>query len=121
MDVTKDPKGFFAALFDFSFSQFITTKLIKLLFILGLIFIAFGYLTMVIGGFAQGFATGLFLLLIGGPFVVLIQIIVLRVWLELVIVLFRIVEHTGILAGKATGGGPPPSTPPPPSEPPPGV
>ncbi len=88
-----DKKGFFGALLDFSFTEFITTKLIKLLYILALIGIALGALGIIIGGFSSGFAAGLLALLIGAPLFILFSTIMTRVWLEILVVLFRLYEN----------------------------
>ena len=88
-----DKKGFFGALFDFSFSEFITTKIIKFLYILSLIGIAIGALFMLVQGFRGGFASGLLALIIGVPLYLLIANIIKRVWLEILIVLFRLYDN----------------------------
>lgn len=89
--------GFFASLFDLSFHHFVTPKIIKVLFILALVGIGLGMLALIIVGFGRGFVTGilfLILALIGG----FIYILLARLWLEVVVVLFRIEEHTGAMA-----------------------
>ena len=89
-----DKKGFFGALLDFSFTEFITTKLIKLLYILALIGIALGALGIIIIGTTIGkFGGFLFTLLIGAPLFILFSTIMTRVWLEILVVLFRLYEN----------------------------
>lgn len=90
---------FFAALFDFSFSTFITTKIIKALYIVAIAFSLLGGLMMIIGGFSNGFLSGVVTLALA-PVVVLIYIVMARVWLELVIVLFNISEDIRSIADK---------------------
>jgi len=92
-----DPKGFFASLFDFSFSSFITTKIIKVLFILAIIGSAIGALFILFTGFSSGFF-GALVALVLAPLAFLIYTILARVWLEIVIVLFRIAENTQKIA-----------------------
>ncbi len=87
-------KGFFGALFDLSFSEFITTKLIKVLYILLLIVLVLGYVGLVISGFSNGAGTGLLMMFIVGPIGVLLYLILIRVYLELIMVIFRIEENT---------------------------
>jgi len=87
-------KGFFQALFDFSFSAFITPKLIKVLYILFMIMIGLGCLAFVIAAFAANAAAGILVLLIVAPIIFLFYVIMARVYLELVIALFRIAENT---------------------------
>jgi len=92
-EVKEGAKTFFGSLFDFSFSAFITTKLISFLFGAGIILGAvFGIIT-IIGAFTQGFTAGLISLLVT-PIAYFLGIIVLRIWLELVIILFKIEENT---------------------------
>jgi len=93
--------GFFASLFDFSFTEFITTKLIKFLYGLGMLLGALMALALIIGGFAQSAIVGI-LFLVLSPLVFLLYVIGARVWLELVIVVFRVAEHTAEIA-KNTG------------------
>ena len=87
-------KGFLGALFDLSFSEFITGKLIKFLYILLLIVLVLGYLGFVITGFSNGVGTGLLFLFIVGPIGVLLYLILIRVYLEIIMVIFRIEENT---------------------------
>ncbi len=98
MDPTNDPRSFFSALFDLSFSRFITPKIIRVLFLLGIVGIGVGYLGAVISAFSIHVATGLVVLFILGPLMAIVYVVFLRVWLELVIVAFRIMENTREMA-----------------------
>lgn len=100
-----DPKGFFASLFDFSFSSFVTTKIIKLLFILAIVGAGIGSLFVLFSGFSSGFL-GALVSLVLAPIYFAVAVILARVWLEIVIVLFRIAENTQKLADSKT---PPPT------------
>lgn len=84
------------AIFDFSFTNFVTTKLIKLLYAISLIFIVLGFFAMVIGGFAamigDSVGTG-FAILCMSPFFLVIYVLLARVWSEFIIVIFRIAEN----------------------------
>jgi Domain of unknown function (DUF4282) len=60
-----DAKGFFGALFDFSFVHFVTPFIIRIVYILGLIGIALSYLAFVIFAFQISAAQGLITLLLG--------------------------------------------------------
>ena len=88
-------------MFDFSFTEFITTKLIKFLYGLGMLLGALMALGLIITGFTQSAIVGI-LFLILSPLVFLLYVIGARVWLEIVIVIFRIAEHTADIA-KNTG------------------
>lgn len=103
-------KSFWSRLFDFSFSSFITLKIIPVLYGLWIAIGAIGALGMLTGGIGMmrlgwsggGFFFGLiwavvffFLWVIGG-----------RVWMETIIVLFRIAENTSALVRAGRGGQP---------------
>jgi uncharacterized membrane protein YedE/YeeE len=90
-------KGFFGALFDFSFSEFITTKIIKVLYGIGMVLSGIAALVMIVFGFKTSVGTGI-LFLILSPIAFLIMAILYRVWLEFIIVIFRIAENTGDMA-----------------------
>lgn len=92
-------KGFFTQLFDFSFTEFITTKIIKFIYILGMIVTGLATIGIIISGFSQSVVIGI-VALIFSPLIFLIYVIVLRVWLEIIIVIFRISENTELLKGK---------------------
>ena len=106
-------KGFFASLFDLSFTSFVTTRLIKVLYVLSLVLLAIGYIAVAVLLFTSGseeitltddgsFQTesdgnavlGLLWLFVIGPLALFFYTLVYRVWFELVIVLFRIFENT---------------------------
>lgn len=85
-----------SAIFDFSFSQFITAKLIRVLY--GLLMAIAAILSLVIGigimnevGGFMGLLAGLIII----PIAFLVLVIINRISLEMTIVLFRIAESTG--------------------------
>ena len=88
----EEAKGFIGALFDLSFTAFITTKLVKVLYILCIVGGAFGALGMIGSGFMAGATSGLIAVVVA-PLGFLAAVIFARVYLELVIVIFRGVEH----------------------------
>jgi hypothetical protein len=116
-------KGFLASLFDPSFSSLITTKVIKVIYILSMILIGLGALVLVVAAFSNSAGAGLFVLVIVAPFVSLIYLIYTRVLLEVIIALFRIMEtNTELVAlqrAASSGAAGPSSPPPPPASPPP--
>ncbi len=91
-------EGFFQALFDFSFTSFITSKLIKILYGLAILGAILGALMLIMSGFSQSTGVGLFMLFIGAPLFFLFWVIYARVLLELIIVIFRIAEHAAEIA-----------------------
>jgi hypothetical protein len=93
----EQPSNFFQTLFDFSFSEFITTKIIQILYGIGLLFAGIGAIMIIVQGFNVSFLIGLLSLIIS-PIVFFIFAILARVWLEIVIVLFRIAENVGEIA-----------------------
>lgn len=94
-----ETKGLFRRLFDLSFSQMITTKLVKILYIMAIAASGLMALSMIVGGFANSFGSGLFMLIVA-PIVFIVQILFSRIWLELVIVVFKIAENTSYLVPK---------------------
>jgi ribosomal protein L40E len=90
--------GFFGALFDFSFTDFVTAKIIKFLYGLSIFLIGLTTIILVIFSFAGGPIAGIFTLLIGGPLIFILGIIYTRVLLEIIMVIFKIAENTAITA-----------------------
>lgn len=89
-----EEKGLFGSLFDFSFNQFVTIRVIKFIFVLGLIGSAIFTLIFLGSGFQVGFGRGL-LHLILSPVVFFLLALYSRVVCEMIIVMFRIAENTG--------------------------
>lgn len=94
-----ETKGFFGSLFDLSFSQMITTKLVKIFFIISIVSSGVIAIAMIVGGFIASAGSG-FLMLILAPIVFLLQVLFSRIWLELVIVAFKIADNTSYLVPK---------------------
>lgn len=93
MDQTPPRVGLFSQVFDLSFSTFITTRIVKILMVLGTLAIALWALVWVVAAFVDGVGSGL-LALILMPLFAAIALLALRVYLELIIVIFRIAENT---------------------------
>jgi uncharacterized membrane protein len=91
---SSDAKGFFGALFDFSFTSFVTPKIVKVIYVLvtiwtviwALIFLRFGFKY---GGAAGGFFT----LLVVDPILVVLTLGAYRMVLELFMVVHRMHEE----------------------------
>jgi len=92
-------KGFFASLFDFSFDNFVFPKIIKFLYALAVVVVAIAYLGAIVYGFKLGSMEGLGAVVLG-PIAALFYLIMIRVWMEVAIVLFRIYENTDKIAGE---------------------
>ena len=104
MDPTQDPKGFLQRLFDLSLTSYVTTKILKVIYIVAIVLAGLGALSMIVSGFRVGAGAGL-LALIVSPILFLIYVILARVWVELVIVLFRIADDISTLV-RLQGGTP---------------
>jgi uncharacterized membrane protein len=85
-------QGLLASLFDFTFSNFITTKIIRIVYAMAMIFCAIFTCGFIITGFTKGFFTGI-LFFILSPVIFLLYIMSVRIFLELIIVIFRIAEN----------------------------
>ena len=108
-------KGFFGSLFDFSFTSFVTTKIVKFLYVLTVVLLGIAALVFVVASFSSSAAAGLFMLVIGAPLAFLLYVIYTRVLLELLIAIFRIMETNAELVAlqrQALAGvaAPPPPT-----------
>src|SRR5262245_9012275 len=77
-------KGFLASLFDYSFSTFITSRIIKVLYILTTIVLVLWTIAVILWAFNASTGLGIGMLLIGGPIFFLISLIYSRVVLELI-------------------------------------
>jgi hypothetical protein len=109
--------GFFGSLFDYSFSSFITSRIIKVLYALTTVVVALWTLTIVLLAFRSSTGLGLVALLVAGPIFFLIMMIYVRVALELLMAIHRIHEHVDEINQRGRGGAvvvasasPPPET-----------
>jgi hypothetical protein len=93
-------RGFFASLFDFSFTSLVTTKIIKALYVISVIVIGLSSLGLVVAAFHRSAAAGLVVLIIVAPLVALLWLIYTRVILELFIAHFPIAENTSELVAQ---------------------
>ena len=90
------------ALMDTSFTEFITLKLLKFIYILGLIGIVLSIGVTALAAFSQGFFYGIGGLIVGAIAIVL-SALVLRVYMELIAVVFRIAKNTREIADNTRG------------------
>lgn len=86
-------KGFFGRLFDISFSEFITTEIIKILYVLAIIVAVIVAVSSVVKGFSDSVGYGIVSLIVA-VILFFVYVLVARVWLEIMIVIFRIAEDT---------------------------
>jgi hypothetical protein len=81
------------ALFDMSFSRFLTLELIKLMYVATIIIVIVATVSSILFAFSNSVWVGIVSVLVA-PFLALISVIGWRVSLELLIVLFRIAEYS---------------------------
>ncbi|MCU1537252.1 MAG: hypothetical protein JWP82_1603 [Humibacillus sp.] len=79
--VSESSAGFLPALFDFSFTTFVTPKIVRFVYVLATVWAVLMYLLVVISQFRFGLVTGL-LALVLGPFVAVLWLAVVRIGLE---------------------------------------
>ncbi len=90
-------KSFFSVLFDLSFTEFITTRIVKFLFIVSIILSAIGALLLVGAGLKEGFVAGVASVL-GASVLFVFYVLLSRIYLEILVAVFRIAENTAIMA-----------------------
>ena len=98
-----EAKGFFGSLFDYSFSSYITPKIIRVLYILATILIALDTLAFILITFKASSTLGVLSLLILAPIGFVIAMIFARVGLEVLSAFFRI--HGDVDEINQRGGG----------------
>ena len=91
-------KGFWGSLFDLSFTDFITSKIIRVLYVLLIVAAALVTLVAIVTAFAKSALLGVLTLLILAPLGFFVAVICIRVYLEIIIVIFRIAENTAEIA-----------------------
>jgi hypothetical protein len=87
-----DARGFVASLFDFSFTSFVTPKVIKVLYALIMVGVALGALIFIAIAFRANSFFGLVALFILAPLYFLVVMAIYRIGLEFFMVMFRISE-----------------------------
>lgn len=92
-------KGMIESLVDFSFTSFVTGRLIQVLYIVGFSLGALVAVLAILRGFSESFLAGLGSLVLI-PLVFLIFVMFLRVWLEVLVVVFRIAEDVRALVDR---------------------
>lgn len=80
-DLQGDAKGLMGSLFDFSFTHYITPKIVRIVYAIGMVLIALGLIFAIIGAFTQSIAAGFFVLIFGWLFA-LLYLVLFRILLE---------------------------------------
>jgi hypothetical protein len=86
-----DEKNFFTGLFDFSFNHQLTRRIVKLLYVIAILFGGITVVAYVVLGYQQSPAQGLINLVVG-IVSLFVGILVTRILLELALVVLRISE-----------------------------
>jgi hypothetical protein len=108
-----DTKNFFASLFDVSFKEFVTPRMISFIFILSIVVLGLFSL----GWLVMSLWAGQWWAIIAAPLGFIIYLIFIRMWLEMFMVFFRIMNKVEEIAdgkqspGQAPSGSAPPTPP----------
>ncbi len=88
--------SFFASLFDFSFSRFVTIRFVKFLYVASMVLLVFGGIAAIVSVISlansEGPAFEWLAAIVFAPVGAFFYLIMIRVLLELVVVVFRIGE-----------------------------
>jgi hypothetical protein len=90
-DPAKEGAGFLGALFDFSFTNFVTPILVRFVYLLATVALTASWLIFVFVGFARGVGSGLTALILG-PIFLVIYLAVIRMTLEFYLSVVRMSE-----------------------------
>ena len=88
-----EKKGFWSCLFDLSFSELITMRILKILYAIGILIAGIAAIWLFVAALGQ---QGIWVLLyvIAAPIAFVLLVIIARVTMELLMTLFRIEENT---------------------------
>jgi len=100
-----EAKGFFASLFDFGFTSFVTLKFLRFIYGGLVTLILLTGVILLVASLSQG-GTYAFLAIVIIPIVTLFYLVVTRVSLEMMALFFRIGENTSLMVAAANRAGP---------------
>ncbi|MCX7598907.1 MAG: DUF4282 domain-containing protein [Armatimonadetes bacterium] len=112
----ESPRSVLSMLFDSSFDVFVTRRVMGVLYLV--VVVLYGLAAMVfwigllVGGFQQGAAAGLAALILGPVVVGIVYFLVvlfLRIYFELIVVLFKIADNTAETVEALRGASPGPA------------
>ena len=92
-----EQKGFVASLFDLSFTEFVTMRVIKALYVLLIILSAIVSVMVLINCIVAGPTMAVLGIICLAPLTFFLYVLMARIWVEVIIVLFRIAENMGLL------------------------
>ena len=93
---------FLATLFDLEFRHTLTTRMVPIIYTLGIASFAIVALSIAVLGFRISFLAGLFYTFVVGPAAFLALVLAMRVALEFVLSVFRLLEITEAMYGKTS-------------------
>jgi hypothetical protein len=91
-DVSSQAQGFMGSILDFSFESFVTPKIIKLVYFLMLAGVALSALIFFLSSLFKGGVVGIFAGLIGAPLMLILGAVAARVYVEIVMIAFKVLE-----------------------------
>ena len=94
-----EEKGFFGSLFDFSFTSFVFPKIIKVVFAILVVLSAIAAIAVLVMAFNNSTTTGIAALVLS-PIIFCFYVLMFRIWMEVAIVLFRILDNVQKIADK---------------------
>lgn len=87
-------RGFFGSLFDLSFSNFVTVRVVKVLFVLGIIGVVLGAIfVMASASELRGVQVPPGVIIIAAPIAAFLYILLIRIYMEILTVTFRMAEY----------------------------
>ncbi len=98
-------RGFFAALFDTSFSSLVTRRVLGVLYLIVVVLLGLALLVCIIAAFTQKIWLGLVLLILS-PLIYFLYLIWIRIWFEVIVVLFNIADNTAALVHRGPASAP---------------
>ena len=84
-------KGFFGALFDLSFTSYVTPMVVGVIYVLGMVAITVGLVIGLVAGFVDSLESGI-LVLVLGPLVALVYLVLWRMLLEFYVAVTRMAD-----------------------------
>lgn len=96
----------FAALFDFSFTTFITLKFLRVIYTVLTVLILLVGGVLFLASLFRGGALGVFVAIVVVPAVTLLYLVFARITLEAIALFFRIGENTSAMAASLAGANP---------------
>lgn len=101
-------KSFFATLFDFDFTSFITLRFLKVIYGILVALILLTGAIFLFGGLASGSGLGILFGLVVAPLATLVYLIMTRIGLEVIAMFFRIGDNSALTVQLLGGANQPP-------------